>query len=98
MPKTPPLAGMILKGSFSFIDFLVNTVLPVDQSPSFREVNIPLFHCSSIPIVPASHPPDTCPPSASPSGEAGGAMAGGSLSLRPALQPSGVRRTGGAGG
>jgi hypothetical protein len=28
--KIPPSAGMILKGSFSFIDFLVNTVLPVD--------------------------------------------------------------------
>jgi len=46
MSKVPSLAGMILKGNFSFIDFLVNTVLPVDQSPSFREVNIPLFQHS----------------------------------------------------
>jgi len=81
MSKTPSLAGMISKGSFSFIDFLVNTVLPVDQSPSFREVNIPLFHCSSIPIVPARHPPDTCPPSASPSVEAGGRVISKGLGL-----------------
>jgi hypothetical protein len=37
---------MILSGSFSFIDFLVNTVLPINQSTSFSEPNIPLFHCS----------------------------------------------------
>lgn len=46
MSKIRPLAGMISKGSFSFIDFLVNTVLPVGQSPSFPEVNIPLFQHS----------------------------------------------------
>jgi hypothetical protein len=41
---------MILSGSFSFIDFLVNTVLPINQSTSFPEPNIPLFHYSNIPI------------------------------------------------
>jgi len=38
---------MILSGSFSFIDFLVNTVLPINQSTSFPEPNIPLFQHSS---------------------------------------------------
>jgi hypothetical protein len=58
---------MILSGSFSFIDFLVNTVLPINQSTSFSEPNIPLFHCSNIPVVPARH--------RSRSGEAGGSEA-----------------------
>jgi hypothetical protein len=58
---------MILSGSFSFIDFLVNTVLPINQSTSFPEPNIPLFHCSNIPVVPARH--------RSRSGEAGGSEA-----------------------
>ena len=38
---------LILSGSFSFIDFLVNTVLPINQSTSFSEPNIPLFQHSS---------------------------------------------------
>ena len=39
---------MILKGSLSFINFLVNRVLPIDQCRSFPEPSIPLFHCSNI--------------------------------------------------
>ena len=55
------------KGSFSFIDFLVNIVLPTNHCPSLPEPIIPVFHCSNIPIVPARH--------RSRSGEAGGSEA-----------------------
>jgi len=42
---------MILYGSFSFINFLVNRVLAINHCGSFPEPNIPIFHCSNIPIV-----------------------------------------------
>ncbi len=46
MSKIPSLAGMILDGSCSFINFLINRVLRINDCRSFPEPNIPMFHCS----------------------------------------------------